>query len=62
LSNRKNSWIDYNAYKIIESTDTKSIADDFFAFVLKIASGDMKAKNEINGYRDIAIFKDGVTL
>jgi len=62
LSNRKKSWIDYNAYKIIESIDTKSIADDFFTFVLKIASKDMKAKNEINGYRDIAIFKDGVTL
>jgi altronate hydrolase len=35
---------------------------DFFNFVLKVASGEIRAKNEDNGYREIAIFKDGVTL
>jgi altronate hydrolase len=29
--------------------------------VLEVASG-KKVKSEINGYRDIAIFKQGVTL
>jgi hypothetical protein len=38
------------------------VKKQFFEFVLKIASGIIKSKNEVNGYREIAIFKDGVTL
>ena len=36
-------------------------SEDFFKKLLAIASGE-KTKSEINGYREIAIFKDGVTL
>ena len=34
----------------------------FAAKVLRVASGEERAKNEIAGAQGIAIFKDGVTL
>jgi altronate hydrolase len=33
----------------------------FFDYVLSVANGG-KTKNEVNDFREIAIFKDGVTL
>jgi altronate hydrolase len=30
--------------------------------IIKVASGEVKTKNEINGYKEIAIWKNGVTL
>ena len=32
------------------------------ALVLAIASGETRTRNEINGFHDLAIFKQGVTL
>jgi altronate hydrolase len=40
----------------------KELVPEFIDKVLAIASGEEKAKNEINGYREISIFKNGVTL
>ena len=37
-------------------------AEEFFKYILDVASDRKKTKNEINGYREIAIFKNGVTL
>lgn len=34
---------------------------DFFDFVMDVVNG-RQTKNEINEYREISIFKDGVTL
>jgi altronate hydrolase len=31
-------------------------------FIIDAASGKIKMKNEINGYKEIAIWKEGVTL
>lgn len=61
LFNRKRNWIDYNAGKILDGEKMDLMQDDFFQFVLRVAAGDIRTRNEINGYRDIAIFKDGVT-
>lgn len=58
LSASKSSWIDFNAGEIINGQD---LDDDFFNYVIGVANGNETA-NERNGYRDIAIFKDGVTL
>lgn len=55
LAEKKPGWIDWDA---MAKTDT----EEFASLVLGIASGDIKAKNEINEARQIAIFKDGVTL
>jgi len=38
------------------------LSEEFFEYILKVASKEIRTKNEINGYREISIFKDGVTL
>ncbi len=58
LAERKKSWIDFDSSPILEG---KELTDELFDLVLKTAGGE-KAKNEINGYSEISIFKDGVTL
>ena len=35
--------------------------DEMIKYVLRVADGE-QTKNEINGYEEISIFKDGVTL
>mgnify|MGYP005834341411 CR=1 FL=1 len=62
LYTRKNSWIDYNAGQLLDGKEMGEVSKDFFKYVLKVASGEIKTKNEENGYREISIFKDGVTL
>jgi len=62
LYNRKGNWIDFNAGQLLDGKDMSQVSKEFFEFVLKVASGEVKTKNEENGYREIAIFKDGVTL
>lgn len=61
LYNRKNNWIDFNAGQLLEGKDMPTVREDFFQYVLDVASG-QQTRNEQNGYREISIFKDGVTL
>ena len=61
LQQEKNTWIDFDAGKILAGTPPEELADELFDLVLRICSG-QKAKNEIYGYQEIAIFKNGVTL
>lgn len=58
LYERKKGWIDFNAGEIVNG---ENLDDELFDYVLSVANGDLTA-NEKNGYKDIAIFKDGVTL
>jgi altronate hydrolase len=39
-----------------------ALAEELFEKTVALASGGYLAKNELNGYREISIFKDGVTL
>lgn len=61
LDGKKPKWIDYNAGVILEGQTIERSSQDFFDLICQIASG-KKARNEENDYREIAIFKDGVTL
>lgn len=61
LALKKNNWIDFNAGRLL-SEDAESVTEDFIDLLMKIASGEMHTKNEINGYSEISIFKDGVVL
>ena len=61
LSRNKPRWIDFNAGSLVEGEAMESVAERFVSYVLAVASGESVA-NERNGYRDIAIFKTGVTL
>ncbi len=62
LHNRKRNWIDFDAGRLLTGKSMDDLKREFFDFILKIASGEIRAKNEVNGHREIAIFKDGVTL
>lgn len=62
LYHRKEKWIDYNAGKILEGKTFEEAADELWDLLIDVASGKKKAKNEIYGYREIMIFKDGVML
>ena len=55
LAANKPKWVDWNA---MSNPDT----DEFAAMVMRVASGEVRAKNETSGAQGIAIFKDGVTL
>lgn len=62
LFNKKRNWIDFDAGGLLYESNMADVKKDFFDFVIKVASGEIRTKNEENGYREIAIFKDGVTL
>jgi altronate hydrolase len=62
LFQAKSNWIDFDAGTIIDSETIPETAERLWNLVLEIASGNSQTKAEQNGYRGIAIFKNGVTL
>lgn len=63
IAEKKPHWIDFNAGALLDGTATmETLADDLFALILDVASGRELANNERHGYREIAIWKEGVTL
>ncbi len=58
LAERKPAWIDFDASPCLTG---EPLTDELFSYVLRVASGE-ETKNEQYGYREISIFKDGVTL
>ena len=61
LYEKKGNWIDFNAGTVAQGEDLDHAGDRLLDFVLEIASG-RKTHAEERGAREIAIFKDGVTL
>jgi altronate hydrolase len=63
IAAKKPHWIDFNAGQLLDGTATaEQLADDLFAYILRVASGEELTNNERHGYREIAIWKEGVTL
>lgn len=58
LAERKAGWIDFDASPTLEG---HSLEDELYDYVIRVAEGE-ETQNEKNGYREISIFKDGVTL
>ncbi|MGN1228824.1 MAG: UxaA family hydrolase [Prevotella sp.] len=61
LAQRKPNWIDFSAGQLIEGKTMEQLLPEFIDKILAVASGE-KSRNEANGYREISIFKNGVTL
>ncbi|MGA0899275.1 MAG: altronate dehydratase, partial [Luteolibacter sp.] len=61
LAQRKPNWIDFDAGQLLEAEDPNAVTDDLMQLILDTASG-KEACNEINGFREITIWKQGVTL
>jgi len=61
LANRKKGWIDFNAGRLVDDAiSMETLADELLEKVIRIASGLVLTCTEVNGCREIAIFKDGV--
>lgn len=61
LASRKPHWIDYNAGPLAEDKSFDEALEEFIDKIIRVASGE-KANHEKAGFREIAIFKTGVTL
>ena len=56
IVSKKPHWIDFSAFG-----DKTEKAEELLKLIRRVADGE-ETKNEILGNREIAIFKDGVTL
>ncbi|MDQ0285967.1 altronate hydrolase [Desulfofundulus luciae] len=61
LYTRKKNWIDFDAGCLLTGSTLPDLARELWQYILEVASG-RKTRNEINNFREIAIFKQGVTL
>lgn len=62
LCDKKRAWIDFDAGVLVTNGfDMENTAEKFFDYILSVAGGE-KTATEKQNIRDIAIFKDGVTL
>ena len=57
----KNCWIDFNAGTLVEDEEPEALLARFVDKVLATANGE-KLKHEQTGFKEVAIFKTGVTL
>lgn len=62
LASKKSNWIDFDAGRLLaDGMNMDILSEEFFDFVIDVANG-KRVKSEEDGYRDLAIFKQGVTL
>lgn len=61
LAEKKPHWIDFNAGRLIDGMSMPEMLADFVDMIVAIANG-QPARNEANDFRELAIFKSGVTL
>lgn len=61
LAKKKANWIDFNAGKVLEDTSMDDLSEELIELICEVASG-KRVSNERYGEREIAIFKQGVTL
>ena len=61
LAQRKKNWIDFDAGRLLEGKTLEELGAELMETVLATASG-RQTRNEENGFHDLAIFKQGVTL
>lgn len=63
LAERKPGWIDFDAGRLLDpGVNPDEVTDHLMELILDVASGRKQARNEINGFREITIWKQGVTL
>jgi len=62
LAKKKRMWIDFDAGKLLAGHNLESLSQELLLFILDVASGSALTMNEVNNFREIGIFKDGVIL
>ncbi|MBS4178745.1 UxaA family hydrolase [Lederbergia citrea] len=61
LFENKRHWIDFDAGRLLEDVSPDVVLEDFVQYIIRVASGE-QVNNEKNNFRELAIFKTGVTL
>ena len=61
LPQRKKNWIDFDASVVLRGASLREAGEELYRKVLSVAGGE-QTSTERAGFRQIAIFKDGVTL
>ena len=61
LAEKKRGWIDFDAGRLLSGMTLDALGRELLDRVLAVAGG-QPTRNEINGFHDLAIFKQGVTL
>ena len=61
LAQKKANWIDFDAGRLLSGRTLSQLGGELMDFVLDVAGG-RQTRSEVNGCRDLAIFKQGVTL
>lgn len=62
LATRKTAWIDFSAADVLQTRDFSVLSEQLYELVLQTANGSYRTKSEQAGYKEIGIFKNGVTL
>ena len=58
LATKKSNWIDFDASPTLSENP---LTEEFLNYIIEVASG-RETANEVNDYREISIFKDGIVL
>ncbi len=61
LAEKKSNWVDFDASPVLGDKTMDEMTEELLTYVIRVAEGE-ETKNEKNDYREISIFKDGVTL
>ena len=61
LARKKRNWIDFDAGRLLEGKTLDELGRELLDHVIAVASG-KQTRSEENGFHDLAIFKQGVTL
>ncbi len=61
LARAKPAWTDFDAGTLLAGADWASTRDSLLGLICRTADG-LPTRGEVRGFREIAIFKDGVTL
>jgi altronate hydrolase len=61
LFEKKKNWIDFNAGKLVENSTMEGLVNELLDEIISVAEG-KKLKHELSGFKEIAIFKTGITL
>lgn len=62
LAHRKKNWIDFDAGRLVDGMKMEDLTDELIEDLIDLASGKSRTNNEKFEFREISIFKDGVTL
>lgn len=62
IAQKKKGWIDYDAGQLLNGKNFQEATQEVLALLVKVANGEYKPRAEANGYRQIGMLRDGVTL